>query len=76
MLAAASVRRNPILWMMFSAALPWDLFVVHWLNRSRSALAARLPQWLEVWYELEALGSLANLGLSQLRLIFSPNCKH
>jgi hypothetical protein len=61
-IAAASVRRNPILWMIFSVAVPWDLFVVHWLNRSRAALADLLPQWLEVWFDLEALCSLANLA--------------
>ncbi len=61
-IAAASVRRNPMLWLIFSVALPWDLFVVHWLKRSRAALSELLPQWLGVWFELEALSALATLA--------------
>ena len=61
-IAAASVRRNPMLWIIVSVALPWELFVLHWLNRSRAALVERLPQWLDVWFELEALSALANLA--------------
>ncbi len=56
--------------MLFSAALPWDLFVVHALNRSRLALAARLPEWLDVWYELEALCSLATFGYLNPKTVF------
>jgi hypothetical protein len=69
-LAAASVRRNPMLWMIFSVALPWDLYVVDWLNRSRAALAERLPEWLDVWFELEALCSLANLAYLKPAYVF------
>ena len=60
--SAASVRRNPMLWIIVSVALPWDMFVLHWLNRSRAALSELLPQWLDAWFELEALSALATLA--------------
>jgi len=61
-LAAASVRHNPILWMLFSAVMPWDIYTAHWLNKSRAAVAERLPVWLDVWTELDAVCALANVG--------------
>lgn len=59
---AASLRGNPMLWTFTSAVLPWDVYVAVLLDRRRQALADRLPQWLDVWFELEALSSLANLA--------------
>lgn len=61
-LTAASVRRNPILWTLISAILPWDIYVMQWLETRRAALVTLLPQWLDVWFQLEALSALANLG--------------
>ena len=61
-LGAASVRHNPYFWMMLSLVVPWDLYVAHWLERRRVALASLLPRWLDVWFELEALSALANLA--------------
>ncbi|MBN2305772.1 MAG: DNA mismatch repair protein MutS, partial [Anaerolineae bacterium] len=61
-LAAASVRGNPPLWMALSVLMPWDLYVMRWLDRSRAALADLLPQWLDVWFEVEALSALATLA--------------
>lgn len=58
-LSAASVRRNPLLWTMLSAVIPWDVYVAYWLNKRRAEVAALLPVWLDVWFELEALNSLA-----------------
>jgi hypothetical protein len=69
-ISAASVRRNPMLWIIVSVALPWELFVLHWLNRSRAALAELLPQWLDVWFELEALSALATLAYLNPDYIF------
>jgi hypothetical protein len=61
-ISAASLRRNPLLWTMISAMMPWDLIVAHWLEKRRAEVSALLPVWLDRWFELEALGSLANLG--------------
>lgn len=61
-LAAASVRRNPLLWSIISTALPWDVIVMRWMEARRRDLSVLLPQWLDVWYTLEALSALANFG--------------
>ncbi len=59
---AAGVRENPMIWLLLNALFPWDIFVAHQLNRRRPELARHVPGWLEIWFELEALNSLANLA--------------
>jgi hypothetical protein len=61
-ISAASVRGNPLLWTLISSVFPWDVVVAYWLNKRREAIIHLLPQWLEVWFELEALISLANFA--------------
>ncbi|NLE50972.1 MAG: hypothetical protein GX613_06145 [Chloroflexi bacterium] len=61
-LAAASVRHNPLLWTIVSALAPWDLYVMQALNRQRTALAQVLPRWLDAWFEIEALASLGTFA--------------
>src|SRR5690606_13563064 len=46
-LAAASVRHNPLLWMLVSVVVPWDVYVMQALNQQRIALAKVLPRWLD-----------------------------
>ena len=58
-LAAASVRGNPLLWVLISAVVPWDVYVMVALSRRQAALTALLPRWLDTWFELEALSALA-----------------
>ncbi len=60
--SAASIQANIILWALLNAALPWDLFFAWQLRRQRVALAGLLPAWLDTWYELEALSSLATFA--------------
>lgn len=60
--AAASIQRNPVLWIILNLIVPWDVFFASLLERSKGELAVVLPGWLDVWYELEALGSLANFA--------------
>ncbi len=59
---ASQLQRNPFLWPVVNAIVPWDLYFVDRLHRSRAKIAALLPQWLDVWFELEALLSLANFA--------------
>jgi hypothetical protein len=59
---AASIQRNPVLWIMLNLVIPWDIFFAYQLDRSRGDLARTLPVWLDVWYELEALNALANFA--------------
>ncbi len=60
--SAASLQANFLLWLPVNLIVPWDVFFAWRLSQERAALAARLPAWLEVWYELEALNSLATFA--------------
>lgn len=60
--SAASLQGNPIVWAILNAVMPWDLYFAHRLQLYRQELRALLPSWLDTWYELEALNSLANFA--------------
>lgn len=60
--AALGVRTNPLLWFVVHVLLPWDFIFTHRLELLRNELAHLLPRWLDAWYELEALNSLANFA--------------
>jgi ABC-type multidrug transport system fused ATPase/permease subunit len=68
--AAASVTRNPVLWMPINAVFPWDVFFGEVMNRAKARIAALLPGWLNAWYEVEALSALANYGYIAPRSTF------
>ena len=59
---AASLRNNPFLGPLLNTLVPWDLFFTYRLERYKLALRQLLPRWLDAWYELEALSSLATYG--------------
>lgn len=61
-LAAMGVRANPFIWFTLNAVLPWDSFVAHRLNQFKKDLAQRAPEWLDVWFQIEALNALANFA--------------
>ncbi len=51
------------LWSIFiNAVVPWNLLFAYLLNRYKESLRDSLPLWLDAWYELEALVSLANFA--------------
>lgn len=60
--SAASLQRNPVVWIMLNLLVPWDVFFAYLLGRSKGNLTQTLPGWLDVWYELEALNALANFA--------------
>ncbi|MBK9123905.1 MAG: hypothetical protein IPM16_12425 [Chloroflexi bacterium] len=59
---AASVRANFIAWLVLNLLTPWDLITASLLARSKHALAAALPRWLDAWHEVEALSALATFA--------------
>ena len=59
-LGAGALQNNPIAWFLFNLVVPWDLFFAARLQGLKKRVRAQLPAWLEAWYELEALNSLAN----------------
>jgi hypothetical protein len=60
--AALGLRENLLLRFILNALLPWDAFLSHRLNQTKADIAERAPVWMDVWFELEALSSLANFG--------------
>ena len=60
--AALGVRTNPILTLIVHLFVPWDFYFTHRLELVKTEIAHLLPRWLDAWYELEALNSLANFG--------------
>ena len=60
--AALGVRINPLLWLLLHVVVPWDFIFTHRLELLRAELVHLLPRWLDAWYELEALNSLANFA--------------
>ncbi len=60
--AGASMQENQVFWLLFNAAVPWDLYFGYRLQLYKEEVKTILPVWLEAWYELEALNSLANFA--------------
>ena len=60
--AAASSQKSEFLLVVLNTLGPWDLFFAHRLDRLKERLRTQLPVWLAVWYDLEALASLATFA--------------
>ena len=60
--SAASLQRTQILWLFINVIVPWDIYFAYQLDRAKAELLRVLPTWLDVWYDLEALSSLANFA--------------
>ena len=59
---AIGLQQNPYLGLMLNTLMPWHFYCAYWLSQYKSDLAPHLPIWLDRWFELEALSSLANLA--------------
>lgn len=68
--AALGVRTNPILALVVHLVVPWNFIFTHRLELVKKEIAALLPRWLDAWYELEALNSLANFAYLNPRYEF------
>jgi hypothetical protein len=60
--AAMGLRANPVLRFVLNALVPWDFFFAFRLSQTRAGLAQHAPAWMDAWFDLEALSSLANLA--------------
>lgn len=58
----ATLEKNGLAWLLVNLLWPWDFYLALRFNRYREQIAARLPVWLETWFELEALNSLATFA--------------
>jgi ABC-type multidrug transport system fused ATPase/permease subunit len=60
--SAAMLHKSPFLWLPINVLVPWDYYCAYRLIEYKKQLAERLPIWLDTWFELEALCSLASLA--------------
>lgn len=60
--SATSLRGNPPLWLILNLIGPWDYYFAYRLQQVKKEIAQRLPAWLDVWFEVEAVSSLANFA--------------
>ena len=56
----ASFQKNPLTRLIFNVLYPWDFFQAYKFEKIKIELSGQLPAWLETWYNLEALISIAN----------------
>jgi hypothetical protein len=68
--AALGLRTNALLWLLAHALVPWDFYFTHRLELIKKELAQLFPRWLNAWYELEALNSLANFAYLNPAYVF------
>ena len=68
--AALGVRTNPLLSLLIHLIVPWDFFFTYRLEIVKAEIAHLLPRWLDAWYELETLNSLANFAYLNPRYVF------
>ncbi len=59
---AATLEKNQLIWLLVNVLVPWDTYLALRFNRDTALIATLLPTWLETWFELEALCSLANFA--------------
>ena len=59
---ASTLSQNNLLWIIVNTLVPWDNYYAFLLRQYRQFVAARLPLWLDTWFELEALSSLATFA--------------
>jgi ABC-type multidrug transport system fused ATPase/permease subunit len=57
---AARVENAEWLGLLVNTLLPWDVYIAYRLGKYKAIVAEMLPEWLDSWFELEALCSLAN----------------
>ncbi|MDZ7773604.1 MAG: hypothetical protein U5K31_12825 [Balneolaceae bacterium] len=60
--AAGALQKSQLGWVVVNAMVPWDLWFTRKLERYKEDLRPRLESWMDRFYSLEALCSLANLA--------------
>lgn len=58
----ASLARSPEGWMALNALIPIAAITAYQLDQCKAQVLEYLPDWLDIWYELEATSSLANFA--------------
>ncbi|MFY0698883.1 MAG: hypothetical protein JXR11_13580 [Balneola sp.] len=58
----ASVQKNQVLGPLMNLVIPWDLYFSMRLENLKEELEPKITKWLDKFYELEALNSMANFA--------------
>jgi hypothetical protein len=61
-LAGMGLQANPLLRLALNIVVPWDAALAYLLSQIKAQMATHAPTWMDTWFELEALCSLANLA--------------
>jgi ABC-type multidrug transport system fused ATPase/permease subunit len=59
---AVSFQKNPFTMLLLNIIFPYDFFFAYKLEKVKKDMTDRLPDWLETFYNLEALISLSNFA--------------
>ncbi|MEX2476863.1 MAG: MutS family DNA mismatch repair protein [Gracilimonas sp.] len=59
---AASLQTNQVLWPLVNMVIPWDMYFSMKMEELKKDLEPKLSQWLDDFYELETLNSIANFA--------------
>ncbi|MGE5354485.1 MAG: MutS-related protein [Syntrophothermus sp.] len=59
---AMQFRGNPLIWFLIILITPLDYLCAIELGKLKKGISRILPEWLNVWHNLEALSSLANFA--------------
>lgn len=55
-------KGNPFIWNMMRAAFPIDFYFRLKLKKYKNLVSGKFNTWLDIWFQLEALSSLANFA--------------
>lgn len=61
-IAGIGLQQNPLLGLALNLILPWNYLFFYFTSRAQAQLKEQIPNWLDTWYDLEALNSLANFA--------------
>jgi Flp pilus assembly protein TadB len=60
--SAASSQGSELQWLLYNLIVPWDMYFAKQLNSYKQELAPKLTLWLDRFYRLEGLNSMANFA--------------
>lgn len=69
--SAASSQSSELTWALLNAVVPWDMYFAKKLNAYKEELEPKLSVWLDHFYRLEALNSIANYAWLNDEYIFT-----
>lgn len=70
MMGRASMQANKLWQSVVNAIVPWDLYYAMRMEDLKLELEPKLSVWLETFYEIEALNSLANFAMLHPKYVF------